>query len=68
MNAKRSAPSRNSLQILAPSSLTAAIKAAAAREMTTASEYSRRALIERLRADGIDPAAFAPVREGAHAA
>jgi hypothetical protein len=51
---------RNSLQIRVPLSLTAAVKAAATREMTTTSEYARRALLERLRADGIDPAAYAP--------
>jgi hypothetical protein len=54
---------RNSLQLLVPESLTAAIKAAAARELTTASEYSRRAVIERLRADGFDPAASVTVRD-----
>jgi hypothetical protein len=45
-----------SLHVLAPSSLTAAVKEAAARELTTNSEYVRRAVIERLRADGFDPA------------
>jgi hypothetical protein len=54
---------RNNLQFLAPKPLTDAIKAAAARDLTTASEYSRRAVIERLRADGFDPAAPVPVRE-----
>jgi hypothetical protein len=41
---------RNALQVLAPLNLTAAVKEAAARELTTASEYTRRALIEKLRA------------------
>jgi hypothetical protein len=45
---------RNAIQLLAPPTLTAALKEAAAREMTTTSEYTRRALIEKLRADGID--------------
>jgi hypothetical protein len=54
-----------SLHVLAPESLTAAVKAAAARDLTTASEYVRRALVERLRSDGIDPARFAPPRSNA---
>jgi hypothetical protein len=54
-----------SLHVLAPSSLTAAVKAAAARELTTNSEYIRRAVIERLRSDGIDPAQFAPAQPNA---
>jgi hypothetical protein len=45
-----------SLHVLAPQSLTAAVKTAAARQLTSNSEYVRRAVIERLRADGIDPA------------
>lgn len=49
--------SRKLLQLQAPPALTAAIKLAADREMTTISEYVRRALIDRLRAGGIDPAA-----------
>jgi hypothetical protein len=57
MSAKSQAQSRNALQLVAPRALTAAIKTAAAREMCTVSEYSRRALILKLRADGIDPAA-----------
>jgi hypothetical protein len=69
MTEKRSAPSRNSLQILAPENLTAAIKEAATRGMQTTSEYARQALIGKLRADGIDPASFVPpARERAHAA
>jgi hypothetical protein len=57
-----------SLHVLAPRSLTDAVKEAAARELTTNSEYIRRAVIARLRADGIDPASFSPSREGACAA
>jgi hypothetical protein len=45
----------DSLHVLAPRSLTAAVKEAAARELTTNSEYIRRAVIAQLRADGIDP-------------
>lgn len=57
-----------SLHVLAPRSLTDAVKAAAARELTSNSEYVRRAVIERLRADGIDPATFLLAREDACAA
>jgi hypothetical protein len=52
-----------SLHVLAPRSLTDAVKAAAARELTSNSEYVRRAVIARLRADGIDPASFSPTRD-----
>ncbi len=51
---------RNTIHLVAPWSLTAAIKAAAARELTTNSEYVRRAVIERLRVDGVDPSQHAP--------
>jgi len=40
--------------------LTSAIRRAADRELTSPSEYIRRALVEKLRADGIDPAAYGP--------
>ena len=43
-----------SLRIRCPASLPVAIDAAAARNLMTASEYVRRSVIERLRADGID--------------
>ena len=56
-----------SLHVLAPSSLTAAVKEAAARELTTNSEYVRRAVIERLRADGFDPALYGRARPNAAA-
>jgi hypothetical protein len=49
-----------SLHVLAPESLTAAVKAAAARDLTTASEYVRRALVERLRSDVSTPRASRP--------
>jgi hypothetical protein len=49
--------SRYAFQVRVPGSLAAATKAAADRELMTLSEYVRRVLIERLRADGIDPAA-----------
>jgi hypothetical protein len=52
-----------SLHVLASKSLTAAVKAAAARDLTTASEYVRRALVERLRSDGVDPARLASLRK-----
>jgi len=50
------------LQLCAPPLLMNAIKLAAAREMTSISEYVRRSLIDRLRSDGIDPAAAAITR------
>jgi hypothetical protein len=60
MPAERHVHSRNSIQVLAPWSLRAAIKEASARELTSVSEYTRRALIEKLRAAGLDPRQFAP--------
>jgi len=53
---------RNLIQVLVPSSISAAVKDAAAVRMTSHSEYVRQALIERLRNDGHDPARFAPAR------
>ena len=47
--------SRKMLQLIVPPSLDEAVKLAASREMSTISEYVRRVLIDRLRADGIDP-------------
>ncbi len=38
-----------------PASLPPAIERAAAKNLMTASEYVRRSVIDRLRADGIDP-------------
>src|SRR5271169_3875531 len=51
--AKGNWPMNASLHVLAPEILTAAIKEAARRDLTTSSEYIRRALIERLRNDGV---------------
>jgi hypothetical protein len=55
---RRASP--NSLHVRVPQSLTSAIRDAAERELMSPSEYTRRALVEKLRADGIDPAAYAP--------
>jgi hypothetical protein len=60
MNADREAHSRNSLQVRAPRCLTAAVREAAGREMTSTSEFVRRAVIKELRSNGIDPAAYLP--------
>ena len=43
------------LQIRCPKTLPVAIEKAAAQSLMTASEYVRRSVIERLKADGIDP-------------
>jgi hypothetical protein len=59
---------RNTIHLVAPRSLTTALKEAAARELTTPSEYTRRALVERLRHDGVDPARFASAERHASAA
>ena len=42
-----------------PASLPLAIDRAAAKHLMTSSEYVRRSVIDRLKADGIDPAQFA---------
>jgi hypothetical protein len=47
----------DSLRIRCPPALAVAIDIAAARNMMTASEYVRRCVIDRLRADNIDPLA-----------
>jgi uncharacterized membrane protein len=60
MSTDRPASSKNSLHVRAPWSLTSAIREAAEREMTTTSEYARRAILAQLRSDGIDPAAYSP--------
>lgn len=49
------------LQFRAPESLSEAIDVAAKRELQTKSEYVRRSVIDRLRADGIDPSCLATV-------
>jgi hypothetical protein len=43
------------LQVRTPPQLSAALRIAAGRDLQTVSEYVRQAVIERLRADGIDP-------------
>jgi len=48
------------LQVCAPPALRVAVKAAADREMMTISEFVRRTLIDRLRADGVNPATPIP--------
>jgi hypothetical protein len=58
---------RNLIQVLVPSSISAALREAAAHELTSHSEYVRRAVIERLRNDGHDPARFAPPQPSAAA-
>ena len=45
----------DSLRVRCSTFLPAAIDTAAARKLMTASEYVRRSVIDRLRADGIDP-------------
>jgi hypothetical protein len=45
----------DSLRVRCPASLPTAIDLAAAKNLTTPSEYVRRSVIERLRSDGIDP-------------
>jgi hypothetical protein len=47
---------RSTLQLCVSPKLTEAVRLAASREMTTTSEFVRRVLIARLRAEGIDPA------------
>jgi hypothetical protein len=56
--------SRSTLQLQAPPALTAAVKLAAEREMTTISEFVRRVLIDRLRSDGLDPLEHSLDRQG----
>jgi hypothetical protein len=45
----------DSFRIRCPASLPVAIETAAALHLMTASEYVRRSVIDRLKADGIDP-------------
>lgn len=47
------------LMLRVPAVLPKAIEAAAARNLMTPSEYVRRSVIDRLRADGIDPSRLA---------
>jgi hypothetical protein len=53
-SANDSARFTESLRIRCPSALPLAIDKAAARHLMTASEYVRRSVIDRLKADGID--------------
>ncbi len=46
-------------ELLLPRVLPSAIRAAAARNMMSPSEYVRRSVIDRLKADGIDPSTMA---------
>jgi hypothetical protein len=46
----------DSLRVRCPPSLPVAIDKAASRHLMTASEYVRRSVIDRLKADGISPA------------
>jgi hypothetical protein len=59
MKTARSIPFDRLLQIRAPESLTVALDAAASRRMVNRSDYIRVALLDRLKADGIDPAQLA---------
>jgi hypothetical protein len=47
------------IRLRCPEALPEAVEVAAAQRMTSMSEYARSALIERLKADGVDPAQFA---------
>jgi hypothetical protein len=58
----RTSRRRKMLQLSVPRRLDEAVKLAASRNMCTISDYVRRVLIERLRADGIDPTSAAHVR------
>jgi hypothetical protein len=49
----------NRMFLRCPSTLPAAVELAATRQMMTSSEYVRRSIIDRLKADGIDPARLA---------
>jgi hypothetical protein len=55
MNAQRQTKFGKLLQVRTPEVLSEAIEVAAARNLMTPSEYIRRSVIDRLRADGIDP-------------
>jgi hypothetical protein len=49
----------NRMFVRCPSTLPLAVERAAARQLMTSSEYVRRSVIDRLKADGIDPAQLA---------
>jgi hypothetical protein len=59
MKPARSVPFDKILQIRAPETLTDALDAAARKRMVNRSDYIRVALLDRLKADGIDPASMA---------
>jgi hypothetical protein len=48
-------PKNNHLAVLIPEQLRVALAHAAARRFTTPSEYTRQSIIEKMRADGIEP-------------
>jgi hypothetical protein len=54
-------PKTNQLSVLVPDQLRAALNFAAERRYTTPSEYCRQAVIERMRADGVEPTLVQPV-------
>ena len=58
-NSDNSARFTQRVLVRCPASLPPAIDRAAAKNLMTASEYVRRSVIDRLKADGIDPAQFA---------
>jgi hypothetical protein len=53
------------IQIRAPEFLTKALDSAADKRLTSRSDYIRVALLDRLRADGVDPVGFALQSQGA---
>jgi len=54
------------LHIRAPHWLTVAVRNAAARDLLSVSDYARLALLDRLRARGIDPAIEQSTKGGPH--
>jgi hypothetical protein len=61
-------PASPNLHLRTPRALQSAVREAARRELMSTSEYVRRALVAKLRTDGLDPAAFAQGAAPAHAA
>ena len=68
MNTDHPTASKNALHVRAPRALTSAIRDAAARELMSPSEYTRRALVEKLRRDGALPMQPLPAAPGLCAA
>jgi hypothetical protein len=60
MSTDQTTASKNALHVRAPGALTSAIRDAAARELMTPSEYTRRAVVEKLRRDGVLPTQALP--------